>query len=108
MFLRTFLRSDQSAMEELVKSIQAVTDQNTRGLAGQALFVQMQKYMQLNSFFERLSYESETDNFITTFESNVRNLIDCRRILLCARISSAQVIDLWTASVLVPEGEGCQ
>ena len=55
MFLRAFLRNDQSALDELVKSIQSISDQNTRGLAGQALFIQMQKYMQLNQFFERLS-----------------------------------------------------
>jgi GAF domain-containing protein len=66
----------------------------------------MQKYMQLNSFFERLSDESGTDNFITTFETNVRNLLDSRRILLWARVPSAKVIVSRTASVLVPEGEG--
>lgn len=106
MFLRAFLRNDQSALDELIKSIQAISDQNTRGLAGQALFVQMQRYMQLNSFFERLSDESGTDNFITTFENNVRNLIDSRRILLWARIPSAHVIVSRTASLMVPEGEG--
>ncbi|OHT12549.1 GAF domain containing protein [Tritrichomonas foetus] len=106
MFLRAFLRNDQSALDELVKSIQSISDQNTRGLAGQALFVQMQKYMQLNQFFERLSDDSGTDNFISTFENNIRNLIDSRRIILWAHIPSAHVIVSRTASLLVPEGEG--
>ena len=106
MFLRAFLRNDQSALDELVKSIQSISDQNTRGLAGQALFIQMQKYMQLNQFFERLSDESGTDNFISTFENNIRNLIDSRRIILWAHIPSAHVIVSRTASLLVPEGEG--
>lgn len=105
MFLRAFLRNDQAALDELIKSIGSISDQNTRGLAGQALFSQMQRFMQLNSIFERLSDESGTDNFITTFEQNVRNLIDSRRIILWARISSAKVIVSRTASLLVPEGE---
>ena len=106
MFLRAFLRNDQSALDELVKSISSVTDTNTRGLAGQALFVQMQRYMQLNQIFDRLSDESGTENFITTFEQNVRNLIDSRRILLWMVIPSAKVIVSRTASMIVPDGEG--
>jgi len=106
MFLRAFLRSDQASIEELVKSIGSIADQHTRGLAGQALFSQMQRYMQLNSIFERLTDEMGTDNFITTFEQNVRNLIDSRRIILWARIPSAKVIVSRTASLIVPEGEG--
>jgi len=62
--------------------------------------------MQLTSFFERLSDERGTDNFTTTFENNVRNLIDSRSILLWVRIPSARVIVSRTASILVHEGEG--
>ncbi|EAY10267.1 GAF domain containing protein [Trichomonas vaginalis G3] len=106
MFLRAFLRNDQASLDELVKSITSVNDTNTRGLAGQALFSQMQRYMQLNQLFERLFDESGTENLVTTFEQNVRNLLDSRRILLWLVIPSAKVIVSRTASLLVPEGEG--
>ena len=106
MFLRALLRNDQSSIDELVKSISSIADPHTRGLAGQALFSQMLRYMQLNSIFERLSDEMGTDNFITTFEQNVRNLLDSRRIILWTRIPSAKVIVSRTASLIVPEGEG--
>ncbi|KAH0788297.1 3'5'-cyclic nucleotide phosphodiesterase family protein [Histomonas meleagridis] len=106
LFLRAFLHHDYSALDELIKSIQSIADQHTRGLAGQALFSQFQRYMQLNSFYERLSDESGTDSFINTFETNVHNLIDCRRILLWSPVASAHVIVSRTASMLIPEGEG--
>lgn len=106
MFLRAFLRNDKAALDELVRSISSISDQNTRGLAGQALFAQMQHYMQLNQILERLFDESGTDSFITTFEQNLRNLIDSRRIILWARIPSAKVIVSRSASLVVPEGEG--
>lgn len=105
-FLRAFLRYDQTILDDLVKSIGSITDQHTRGVAGQALFSQMQKYMELNSIFERLSDESGSDNFVATFEQNVRNLLDSRRVVLWTRIKSASVIVSRTSSMIVPEGEG--
>jgi hypothetical protein len=60
MILRAFLKNDETAISDLVALIPSFTDEHTRGLAGQAMFLQLQQYMRLNSFFERLSDESGT------------------------------------------------
>lgn len=105
-FLRVFLRNDQAALEELIKSIGQIEDQHLRGQAGQALLLQMERFLELNTVFERLSDEVGMDSFISTFEQNVRNLMDSRRVILWARVPSARVIVSRSASALVPEGEG--
>lgn len=105
-FLRAFLRKDKLALDEIVKQITPITDQNIHGLAISTLFQQMQLFMQLNHLFERLADESGTDHFVSTFESSIRNFIDCKRIILWAHIPSAHVIVSHSASMIVPEGEG--
>ncbi|KAK8844896.1 hypothetical protein M9Y10_021067 [Tritrichomonas musculus] len=105
-FLRAFLRKDKAALDDLVKQITQVSDQNTHGLAISTLFQQMQLFMQLNHFFERLADESGTDHFISTFENSIRNFIDCKRIILWAYIPSAHAIVSHSTSMIVPENEG--
>ena len=105
-FLRVFLRNDQVALEELIKNIGQIEDQHVRGQAGQALLLQMERFLELNTVFERLSDEVGMDSFVSTFEQNVRNLMDSRRVVLWARVPSARVIVSRSASALVPEGEG--
>lgn len=105
-FLRVFLRNDQAALDELIKSIGSIEDQHTRGQAAQALLSQMQRFLELNTVFEKLCDENGLDTFASTFEQNVRNLMDSRRVVLWARVPSARVIVSRSASLLVPEGKG--
>ena len=105
-FLRVFLRNDQNALEELIQSIGDIQDQHTRGQAAQALLAQAQRFIELNNVFEKLCDENGLETFIPTFEQNVRNLMDSRRVILWARIPSSRVIISKSASTLIPEGEG--
>ncbi|OHS99654.1 GAF domain containing protein [Tritrichomonas foetus] len=105
-FLRVFLRNDQKALEDLITSIGSIEDQHTRGQAAQALLTQTQRFLELNTVFERLCDENGMETFVPTFEQNVRNLMDSRRVILWARIPSSRVIVSKSASTLVPEGEG--
>lgn len=105
-FLRTFLRNDQKALEELINNIGKVSSETARGKAAQALLGQMQRFLELNAVFERLSDENGSDTFVPTFEQNVRTLIEARRVVLWARVPSAGVYVSRTGPSFVPEGEG--
>lgn len=111
--LHAFLDKKQDGLNDLVKTIQTTAQSYDKsdlkhyfGMVGSNLFQKIHLYMQLNKVFERLSDDSGTDNFTSTFETQIRNLMDSRRIILWAHVVSAHVFVSRSASLIVPEGEG--
>lgn len=111
--LQAFLKRDKQSLDALIQNILTTSQQyedndlkQFYGIIGSTLFQEMHFFMLLNKFFERLSDDSGTDNFVTTFENHIRNLMSSRRIILWAHVTSAHVIVSRSASMIVPEGEG--
>lgn len=111
--LHALLGKDKTELNELVKTIRTTSQtyeggdlKQFYGMVGSNLFKKLHLYMQLNKVFERLSDDSGTDNFTSTFENQIRNLMDSRRIILWAHVVSAHVFVSRSASLIVPEGEG--
>jgi len=105
-FLRCFVYDDQATMDRIVQNFLSINDSHQRGELFQTFFKQMQQFVDLFHFFETMASQTNIALLVPMFESKLKQLINCKKVILWAYVPSGRVFVSQTASLLIPQGEG--
>jgi hypothetical protein len=98
--------NEQSALSGAITKFSENEDEQMHVQVMQALLAQLTSFLGVAEAVDRLVDSNQMSSFDALVEHTVRNLIECRRVVLWSRVSSAAVFISRTGSIVVPEGEG--
>jgi len=105
-FLKLFLRNDDASLEEVLRVLINVTDENLRGYIGEQMLVQMKKFLEIQTVFVRVFEESNRTSFDHSFEVESQKIIVCKKVVFWNRLPQAKLIYSSVASISLEDGDG--
>ena len=82
LFLKILLNNDEQKLIEISRILFIITDEELKIYIGEQILLQMQKFIKIQKSFEIIFNEKNLNLFNSIFETEIKKLIDCNKIIL--------------------------